>query len=84
MKSSVYAKKGLGMKKCVLIVLSAIALSVSTGASTTHAAHPTYYSCAASGPGFAAAAYGLTKEQADAFKQETKANGATAIKCTKI
>lgn len=82
MKSSVYAKKGFGMRKCVLIVLSAIAFGVS--ASPTYAAQPTYYSCAAAGPTYTAAAYGYTKEQANAFKQEAEAAGAITIKCTKI
>lgn len=70
------------MKKCVLIVLSAIALGIS--ASPTYAAPVTYYSCAAAGPNYAAAAYGYTKDEADVFKQEAKAAGATTIRCTKI
>jgi hypothetical protein len=57
------------------------ATATSSNGDTTQTGNPTY-SCEASGPGFAAAASGLTKKEAQDFEESHKAPG-VSVKCKK-
>jgi hypothetical protein len=69
-----------------LIVVAGLVLAILAGSLGGYpravAAADATYSCTATGPGFAAAASGLTMEQAEAFKESYKAQGAS-VECKK-